>query len=248
MGRFLRKTSKGLWSERGADGGVTADALGDLKTKENKLSVYEIDDEAQIERVAVALAASRDFVANFDYALLDNDFLDSLAIKFVVEAGTTADDLVNQMHRDLVFESGVRLVEFAQKFLTCGQTRIPEKKIKKWLESALSVGGLDAARINQKLKSKILPHDAPLIPTPSRQPAFPILDPRSDPPGSLPARPTEMSQAKIRRSFCGFGQFVLCGIGCLCVSIGLVSSQAAIGNMCASVCLVYGMLLRPRRH
>ncbi len=62
------------------DGGLQADALGDLQTSGNALSVYRVENETDRERVIVALAANRDNLANLDYAIFDDAGLASIGI------------------------------------------------------------------------------------------------------------------------------------------------------------------------
>ena len=73
----LRKIRKSKWWKHPgvpwlAHSDLQADALGDLQTSSNQLSVYHIeDDKSNLEQIVTALAASRDTIANLDYALLD---------------------------------------------------------------------------------------------------------------------------------------------------------------------------------
>lgn len=49
-----------------------ADALSSLRTKDNRLSVWRIDDDrGNLRRVVAALAAGRDFLDKLDYAVID---------------------------------------------------------------------------------------------------------------------------------------------------------------------------------
>lgn len=57
-------------------------ALSSLRTKDNRLSVWRIDeDRGNLHRVVAALAAGRDFLDKLDYAVIDLQALDSLGIQ-----------------------------------------------------------------------------------------------------------------------------------------------------------------------
>ena len=62
------------------DGGLQGDALGDLQTGGNDLSVYRVENETGRERVIVALAANLDNLANLDYAIFDDAGLASIGV------------------------------------------------------------------------------------------------------------------------------------------------------------------------
>ena len=69
---------------------MPADPLGDLVTKENRLSVWQIDDDrSNLGDVIAALAASRDFLDTFDYALFNDELLAQARITRSRSAGVT---------------------------------------------------------------------------------------------------------------------------------------------------------------
>ncbi len=69
-----------------------ADALDDLRTKSNALSVFVInEDRSNLERVATAFAASGDELTNIDYAIFDDDVLHRLGVPPRPEPGRTPD-------------------------------------------------------------------------------------------------------------------------------------------------------------
>ena len=90
--------------------------IRDLEPDNNTLSVWYIeDDRSNLERVAVALASTRDTFSNFDYALVDEQLLSALNIKVVQTDGITPDQEANtQWHRDLVELSDADLIALAR--------------------------------------------------------------------------------------------------------------------------------------
>ena len=78
MAIFLRKIdARSLWQNplpgEGwlGDRDLRADALRDLRTDENKLSIFEVNEEdgIPVKRIVAAIAAKRDFLAKVDFIL-----------------------------------------------------------------------------------------------------------------------------------------------------------------------------------
>ena len=75
---ILRKLQqKRYWDEAPWLGAhdVQADATKCLKTKENELSVFKIDNQMQVRRVVAALAFTRDNLAYVDLAIIPESVL-----------------------------------------------------------------------------------------------------------------------------------------------------------------------------
>ena len=97
------------------DGDVQADALFDLRTFSNALSVWMIEENrGNLNRIIAALAAGRETVDKLDYALIERQRLDELGIRLVQVNGVSCDDQENlRWHQDLQGLSGVKLVGLA---------------------------------------------------------------------------------------------------------------------------------------
>lgn len=85
MSRFLRMISKitrwdGSESVDREDGLFTGDMLADLRTTNNKLSVWQVDTDTDVEKAIVALALSRDTVQKMCYIVLDDKELENIGI------------------------------------------------------------------------------------------------------------------------------------------------------------------------
>ena len=110
-GYLLRKIEKNRWMPEAyvAQDDVPADALRDLQTGSNKLSVWLIEeDKSDLERIVVALAAMRNVLSNLDYALLDSGILDKINIKMSDSLGNSPDLTANsRWHRDLIRALGL---------------------------------------------------------------------------------------------------------------------------------------------
>lgn len=156
MTQFLRTTRHGRWHKKPgmdwlADDEIQGDALNDIRTHECSLSVYGVDSEASIERVVVALAASRDRVTNLDYVVFEDTNLPSLGITVLSTTGQTPDMLANSLHYDLGHLTADRLAGLA-KIISGGKHKRVEKSIvKTMLREAADAGILDRTMIKDSI-------------------------------------------------------------------------------------------------
>ncbi|MGB0383435.1 MAG: hypothetical protein ACPGWR_01305 [Ardenticatenaceae bacterium] len=163
MAFLLRKIRKAKWYKHQGvpwldEGELQADALEDIATKGNELSVWYIeDDESNLEEVVTALAASGDVVANLDYALFDLQLITTLNIKIRQSPGITPDDTVNALwHRDLYNLSASKIMGLADMILTQAQIRrVPKKKLLAMIAQAVSTGRIDRRKLRPRMAAKI---------------------------------------------------------------------------------------------
>lgn len=151
MTLVLRKVEKKvLWSNDAGNelancppGELPADALPDLKTLENALSVYFLDDggEVSAERVIGALAAKRDHVANVTFITFDVGLLQELGLETNEALGQTLDAGVNACHRDLIHLTARKVAELGSCMRARGQLqRIPVNQVGKIINSSVRAG------------------------------------------------------------------------------------------------------------
>ncbi len=159
-GYLLRKIEKNRWMPEAyvAQDDVPADALRDLQTGSNKLSVWLIEeDKSNLERIVVALAAMRNVLSNLDYALLDSGILDKINIKMSDSLGNSPDLTANsRWHRDLIELSALRIVDLAKAIGVDGEfRRVPEKTVAEWIRKALEGGQIEGERLSPDLSAKV---------------------------------------------------------------------------------------------
>ena len=164
MGRYLRQIRRGRWLRYPevpwlSPDGIQADALLDVGTLENKLSIYEVEGEHDVERVANALAANRKYATNLDYIVfLDNELVKS-NVSIENERGETPDELANSLHRDLK-ELTIDDIGSVTKAMFAGElVRIYEKDIIKRLSIALHSEEIDRDKMKPELLAKVDAYD-----------------------------------------------------------------------------------------
>lgn len=109
MPKILRKIKKSRWYGADeidwlAEGEVQAEALADLETQSNALSVWIIeDDDSNLRRVVAALAAKCGSRTNVDYVTIDQKRIDDIGLLMQQTNGDSPDSTANsKWHRDLL--------------------------------------------------------------------------------------------------------------------------------------------------
>lgn len=132
---------------------VGADALTDLKTKGNTLSIWMIDDErSNLDQVVAALAAGRHKLGHFDYALLDYALLEGAGLAMKRYPGTTRDREANDYHVDIVQLTARDIGQLAEWIAQSpDRTRVPEWEVGSLLDEAVAHGRIDGAEMDGTL-------------------------------------------------------------------------------------------------
>ena len=135
-------------------GDVQADALSDLRTIGNALSVWLVDDDrANLDRIVAALGAGRMELAKLDYALMEYGMLDDLHIQATAKHGLSLDAGANSLwHRDLVGLSGQKLLELAVMMEARAKfERVQKSDLSTLIAQSLHSGFIDRGRLKEKL-------------------------------------------------------------------------------------------------
>ena len=129
-------------------GELQADALGELATQQNKLSIYLVDEQAgiTIDRIVTAFAARRQRIVKLDFITFDPALLQELKIASEKTAGDTSDAAVNASHIDLINLTASKLVQFGTALLQSGAL---SRKMDQAVGQLINVG-LKAGHIAQK--------------------------------------------------------------------------------------------------
>lgn len=163
MPLLLRKIRSTRWFGREEhawlpDGEFQADALGDLNTEGNKLSVWEVeDDRSNFDDVVAGFAAARENLTNLDYALFDQRLLSDLNIKVVQTTGGTPSSSANTVHRELVELSATKRVDLAKAIQTTGVLdRLEIDDIGNLICQAVKSGQITREMLKEKLRAKVM--------------------------------------------------------------------------------------------
>lgn len=139
-----------------AEGELQADALSDLRTTGNKLSVFELVEAVSPERIAVAVAAGKERPSDTGYVIFHSEDLTALGIEVETTPGGTADTEVNALHRNLDIGSDTKLVAFARSVLARSEiVPVISERAEQLLRAGLESGQLEEKRVNPKLVDRL---------------------------------------------------------------------------------------------
>ena len=136
-------------------GELQADALIDLRTQGNALSVFELDSTVNPERITIAVAAGRQKVDDTGYAIFDQDAVEALGIEIRRTQGGTADVTVNALHCDLCVRTATMLVALARAIAQGTITPILRKRVGELLKTGLESRQLDSGKVNPDLRKSL---------------------------------------------------------------------------------------------
>ena len=164
MPLLLRKVTKPKWNHSLdlswlRQGEMPADPMTDLKTEDNKLSMWHVeDDESNLDQVVTAIAATRDHLENVDCVLLDQRDIVHLDINVGRTAGDTPLSEANLWHCDMAHLSAQKLVELAGVMWERSRAeRRLKKAVRQLLVSAVESGRIDSSGLKETLRNEIAP-------------------------------------------------------------------------------------------
>jgi hypothetical protein len=161
VAEFLRHINRSKWYRH--DGvawlrrwDLQADALADLYTKNNALSVYYVPNRGMdLDRLITAIAARRDVPTHFDYVLIDAATITALSIGVAVTLGNTPDAVANALHRDLIELTRDKLSGLVSVISLREHHRVLPGEVKARLLRAVADGNLDMTEINAQLRQHL---------------------------------------------------------------------------------------------
>ncbi len=142
------------------DSYLCGDAISDLRTTDNKLSVWKADTQEDINDAIVALALNRDSVSKLSYFFLKEEDLDKMEIKISdKQAGVAAglDSQILTKHRDLIDLDYWRLGYIAEHLTELAKDENNRKncsasEVKKLLERYKEEHKIIPEQVKDKLK------------------------------------------------------------------------------------------------
>ena len=136
---------------------IVSDVYKGVKSIKGTLSAYWIDDDkTDLVRVVAAIACKRSSLENFDFVLVPENELES---NFEIQRtpGTTADDLVNGLHRDIVHLTAANLLNLVCIFRDhkTSMTRLSKDEVKEAILASLSQESLREGDVSSGVKKKL---------------------------------------------------------------------------------------------
>ena len=158
MSLLVRKIAQAKWrkSEKGTIDELSADAItGCLRTSQNTLSVWRIQDEKKIDEAVLAIASGHKRLETFDVVWLLPEQLGKEGLEIKDSPGLTPIAAFVNNHSDVVNLTYSGLGKIARCILTClSQKRFKRynrAEVKKLLMDAINSGILEVANIEPRL-------------------------------------------------------------------------------------------------
>lgn len=167
MPLLLRKISKSKWYGHEAHpwlpkgsleaDAIQADAMSDLKTGNNALSVLRIDDNrTNLEQIITALAANVEKPTQLDYALFDQQFLVNNEFKIEQIPGKTPCAAANSYHFHLTELSIHKLTEVAKIIKgKAERNRYSKKETLALIRRAIDSGVISPAKLKPRILAEV---------------------------------------------------------------------------------------------
>jgi hypothetical protein len=141
---------------------IPADPIFGLKTKNNALSVWLINnDSSRIDRIAVALSIKKQTLEDFEYVLFDLRKVTDIGIKTNQTIGTSLDHKINEFHIDLVEISAQKLIKLAETIIvkiwqgdTSLVNRILRKEVAQHIFEGISKGYINSSSVEPNVINK----------------------------------------------------------------------------------------------
>ena len=145
------------------DASICGDAIADLRTTENRLSVWRANSEEDIDDDIVALALNRDAVSKLSYVLLKEEALAELEIDIADDKLGNASGLENtilEKHRDLIEIDYIRLgflADYMTKLVRDDMTCVVKSKndVKNLLNKYKNENKIEIDRVKPSLKQDL---------------------------------------------------------------------------------------------
>ena len=137
-------------------GSIPADPVTDFRTKDNSISVWCVLDESQVEQLVAALAANRDRVDVFEYALFDEHLLKRVNVKVKEVPGCLPCGTVNPWHRDIVQLTGSKIFALAKAIYPVLQTRrVYGAEVRQLIKREIQSGAIDPSKLRESMIKSI---------------------------------------------------------------------------------------------
>lgn len=158
MTRYLRMVRQGRWYRPRwlADTASEwqGDALSDLVTGKNALSVYQADSDEMIDLAVATLASNRDSLCNLDYTLIDDVLISRMDIHLRQVDSTTPHTAGNKLHWDIEHLTAANIFTLMQSITADTVTRVKWKRVREMLQCAIKDGHIDPCNLSSGIKKK----------------------------------------------------------------------------------------------
>ena len=155
---YIRKIDKNRATRLQSDR-ISADAVSDLRSSKNELSLFQVASPQEFDKVIVHFATATDKLATHIHLFpFQQDMLDQLGLEYELKTANTSVPDINDLHYNIIKLDGNLLVKIAN-FIKMNEKEIKEvlgSKIQTLVKGILEVKQLDYERLKPSMLKDIL--------------------------------------------------------------------------------------------
>lgn len=163
MSLLVRKIDRAKWIQNDIANGkeVSADAITNcMKTKDNTLSVWKIDNPSHVNDAVLAMASYFDHLDTIDIVVLDESALERAGLRIVPTPGNTPVKRLVDFHRlisELTYRTlGVLAGFTTQCFRETTVHRFTRGQLRTLLKEAITHGDLAQTDLKEHVRSAVI--------------------------------------------------------------------------------------------
>lgn len=159
--RMINKKAKWEQDKNKNISDISSDIITNcLKTSQDTLSLWYVENEDEIDNAIIALSSNRDYVNRLDYIVIPDQYIKDYNLELNKEEGNSPYISFNNNHYNIVninYSLLGRIAEMIVDIINNGQKieRIHEKVIKSKLKTAIEKKLLDTQKMKESLLSDI---------------------------------------------------------------------------------------------
>jgi len=162
MSLLVRKINRAKWPKDDIEDNpeVSADAITHcLRTISNTLSVWQINNEHDLEKAVLAIVTTLDHLETIDIVILEAKYLNDYNIGIVATPGETPIEDLAEIHRDLAeltySKLGTLKNHIVERIRANFFKRYTRTKVKKFIQTAIEEGKLELKDLKESVREKI---------------------------------------------------------------------------------------------
>lgn len=161
--RMINKKAKWEQSKLDPLEEISSDAItGCLRTQNETLSLWKIEDEAMISDAIIALASNREIIQKLDYLIIPDSEISEFNLELREQLGESPYHDFNKNHLDIInlnyYKLGV-VSNMIRKIINSDKgriTRVNEVEIEKLLCSAIEENKINIEDLSESLAEKLM--------------------------------------------------------------------------------------------
>lgn len=163
MSMWFRRIRKSKWYKNSevpwlGVNDLQGDALTDLTTSNNTLSMWVVEDNlSNLSRIISAIASTNQNLSIIDYALIDFAIVEDLGVKVGIVPGDTPDKHANELwHRDFQELTAGQILGLADAIRMKGKLeRFQSRTVLDLIKTAVKSGHIEKLSLSESIQKKI---------------------------------------------------------------------------------------------